>query len=56
MLDIFNNIEQITKDLKIKLYRMNDLDSKILQKNIDILNSLNNKANDFILFLIQEFI
>ena len=59
MLDIFNNIEQITKDLKIKLYRMNDLDSKILQKNIDILNSLNNKANDFIfdsrIYLINQY-
>ena len=59
MLDILNNIDQITKDLKIKLYRMNDLDTKILQKNEDILKSLNQKADDFIfdtrILLIQKY-
>ena len=59
ILDAFNNIDQMTKDLKIKLYRMNDIDSIILQKNKDILQSLNDKANDFIFesrnFLIQRY-
>ena len=48
ILEIFNKINQLTKDLKIKIYRMNDLDSKILQNNKKILNILNTKANDFI--------
>ena len=59
ILDAFNNIDQITKDLKIKLYRMNDIDSIILQKNKDILKSLNDISDEFIFksrnFLIQRY-
>lgn len=48
LLKAFSEINQITKDLKIKLYRMNDIDSEILKKNKIILDSLNAKANEFI--------
>ena len=48
VLDFFNNINKITKDLKIKIYRMNDFDSKILLNNKEILKILNQKADKFI--------
>ena len=48
-IEIFFNINQITKDLEIKILRMNDLETKILENNIKILNKLEQKANDFIL-------
>ena len=59
ILDVFNNIDQITKDLKIKIYRMNDLDTKILQKNKKIMEELKEKANNFIFdsrsYIIQTY-
>ena len=48
-IELFFNINQITKDLEIKILRMNDLETKILENNIKILNKLEQKANDFIL-------
>ena len=59
ILDIFNNINQITEDLKIKILRINDLDTKILQNNKKIINFLNEKSNEFIFdsknYIIQKY-
>ena len=59
IVDSLNKINQITKDLKIKIYKMNELDTKILQKNKIILDLLNTKVTDFIFdssnYIIQQY-
>ena len=59
IVDSLNKINQITKDLKIKIYKMNELDTKILQKNKKILDLLNTKVTDFIFdssnYIIQQY-
>ena len=59
IVDSLNKINQITKDLKIKIYKMNELDTKILQKNKKILDLLSTKVDDFIFdssnYIIQQY-
>ena len=45
---IRNEITSLTKDLKLKLYNLNDLDKIAKEKNKIILNMLNDKVDDFI--------
>ena len=43
-----NEISSLTKDLKYKLYNLNNLDEIVEEKNRIILNMLNEKSEDFI--------
>ena len=53
------DIATLTKDLKFKLYNLNDLDLIADEKNMNVLNSLNNKIDDFIEdsshFIVDEY-
>ena len=42
------NVDSLTKDLKIKLYNLNNLDLIAKEKNQKVLNLLSQKADDFI--------
>ena len=56
IMDILNQINQITKDLKLKIYKMNDIDTQILKYNNIILDSLKKKSDKFISDSIEEII
>ena len=43
-----NSISSLTKDLKIKIFSLNDLDQVISKRNKEILDLLNVKINEFI--------
>ena len=47
-LDIYKDVDALPKDLKIRLFNLNDLDSTIKNKNKQILNLLEKKINEFI--------
>ena len=54
-----SKIKALTKDLKIKIYSLNDLDFTILEKNREVLNLLNKEIYEFIKdsqrFLINKY-
>ena len=54
------NIRALTKDLKLKIYSLNDLDLVAKQKNKEVIDLLNTKVNEFIEdskdFLIEKYI
>ena len=47
-LQISTKITSLTKDLKLKIYSLNDLDLTAQEKNKEILDLLNEKVNEFI--------
>ena len=56
----FSKIKSLTKDLKLRLYSLNNLDNLIEENNQKILKLLNSKINEFITdsknLLIQQYI
>ena len=54
------NINALTKDLKLKIYSLNDLDLIADKKNEEVLKLLNQKVNEFIIesqeFLVEKYI